>query len=73
MKADPKVFTNGRLIIDEGMANDLLAMTAAWRSMLLAGRRVASEETDFFDEALSRCQTLRRRLEDLVAEKGWTV
>ena len=71
-------FDNGRLIVDEDMAFDLLEMIENRRVLTLiirADLRDAgfTEAAEHLTRRLNRLRYLRKRLDYLVADKGWGV
>jgi len=69
-------YTNGRLVVDEDMAFDILDMIENWRVMTLI-MRASLIDLDHKEAAtdlttrLNRLRFLRKRIEKLCAEKGW--
>jgi hypothetical protein len=72
---DP-VYTNGRLIVDEDMAFDIIEMIENRRVLTLIIR--ADLKANGYDDAakyltgrLNRLRHLAKRVHSLMAEKGW--
>lgn len=73
-----RVYTNGRLIVDEEMAFDLEALLRLERLRLLDLRAEMADAgigdgVTFYDKRLARLRRLRKRLDALMTEKDWGV